>query len=622
MQLVVMAIVLLFAGIFADKWAGKLKFRKPKRGQAPAIESEGSRTAFVKLVRMLCFAGVVYSVFATSYVFVDADEVGHLKKIYGFAELKGGSIIAVNGEKGFQARILRPGFHFEPLITVINDVEIKPMVEVPAGFYGRIVTADGRPLSDDAIMANPWKEEEFTQMLDASYFMSAPKGDKDGLVRGQKGLQLSILKPGKYPLNLYLFRVEVCQETACIVYDRNGVQRIQANKDTKVTQIKAGNVGVVRSNITEPTCKEKDGKVVVTDKLGGKASLSVPLVDMGCKGVWKEPKFPGAYFINKDAFDVTEINTQVQTWTYSGGYEKRFIDLEVDQKGQIKQSLRKEEQKYDPKRDAANAIFAKVEGWDVPVEIRALVQITPEDAPFVVASVGGVNEAENRVITPIIRSEARNIIGGKISVKEINDKGEEIETIRATKVLDLVENRGVIEKQIERTIMDKSIHTGVTIKEVRIGETAIPPELLLARQREQLADQMSKAFEQEKSAQDQRIKTEQARAEADQQSILVEAQIARQASEEYKKRRLNEGVADGDYLKKVAEGQAKQAAVLGQDRVVMLQLADRILDTLKEKPEIVTNLKLPKTMVMGNGSGLEGAAAVFGGMFDSPKKDK
>ncbi|MCP4395250.1 MAG: hypothetical protein GY804_13430 [Alphaproteobacteria bacterium] len=613
MQLVVMAILLIFAGMFVDKWAGKLRFIR-RRSAAQTIDIGGKRPAFFKLVRLSCFAGALYCVFATSYVFVDADEVGHMKKIYGFSELSGGRILAVNGEKGFQAKILRPGFHFEPLITVINDVEIKPMIEVPAGYYGRIVTADGRPLSDDAIMADPWDEKEFTKMLDASYFISP---SKDGLARGQKGLQLSILKPGKYPLNLYLFRVEVCQKTSCIVYDRNGVQRVQAKKDTQVTQIRAGHVGVVRSNITEPSCLEKDGHVTITDQKGGKVSLSVPLVGVGCKGVWIDPKFPGAYFINKDAFEVTEINTQVQTWTYNGGYEKRFIDLEVDQNGQIKQSLRKELQRYDESKDAGKAIFAKVEGWDVPVEMRALVQITPQDAPFVVASVGGVHEAENRVITPIIRSEARNIIGGEITFLEPDGKGGTSRFTRSTRVLDLVEKRGVIEKQIETAIMDKSIHTGVTIKEVRIGETAIPPELLLARQREQLANQMSKAFEQEKRAQDQRIKTEQARAEADQQSVLVEAQIARQASEEYKKRRLNEGTADGDYLKKVAEGQERQAAVLGKDRVVMLQLADRILDTLKEKPEIVTNLKLPKTMVLGGGSGLEGAAAVVGGMFDS-----
>ena len=55
---------------------------------------------------------------------------------------------------------------------------------------------------------------------------------------------------------------------------------------------------------------------------------------------------------------------------------------------------------------------------------------------------------------------------------------------------------------------------GQNVKEVRFADPVIPPELLLAR-RTQLAEQLRNTYSEEKRAQDERIKTEKARATAD-----------------------------------------------------------------------------------------------------------
>ena len=55
---------------------------------------------------------------------------------------------------------------------------------------------------------------------------------------------------------------------------------------------------------------------------------------------------------------------------------------------------------------------------------------------------------------------------------------------------------------------------------------AIPPELLVARQRQQLADQLKSTYQRERVAQEQRIAVEKSRSTADQQGELVRAQIA------------------------------------------------------------------------------------------------
>jgi hypothetical protein len=211
------------------------------------------------------------------------------------------------------------------------------------------------------------------------------------------------------------------------------------------------------------------------------------------------------------------------------------------------------------------AIFCKVEGWNVPVDMRVQVQTTPDNAPFVVATVGDLKEIEDRVMTPVIRSVARNVIGGGIiDVEEVLSKEETIQQESITRdgedrdttqtqqlstkkvkrrieVLDLQENRSLIEDKIEEIIRPEGEKAYMEIIDVRIGEPAIPPELLVARRREQLAGQMVKAFQEEKLAQDQRIETEKSKATAEQQPILVAAEIEVEASEKRKQSLENQG---------------------------------------------------------------------------------
>ena len=158
-----------------------------------------------------------------------------------------------------------------------------------------------------------------------------------------------------------------------------------------------------------------------------------------------------------------------------------------------------------PDEAADRAVFVKVEGWDIPLELRALVQVSPQNAPIVVGSVGGLEEVEDRILTPAIRSIVRNVAGSPVRVRDKNADGSVIEpaqyTIRPTRVLDLIENRDAIEQTIESQIKIEGRKAGVEIKEIRLGEPSIPPELLLSRLRVQFADQLSQAYERETQAQ-------------------------------------------------------------------------------------------------------------------------
>jgi len=570
------------------------------------------------LVRSVATLAAMALIAMTSYVNVGQNQTGHLHKIYLGTGLTGGDIIATNGERGPQAKVMSPGFKFSPFIRIINTVTMAEVVTIPEGQYGYLVARDGAPLRADQTYADAFSAEDADRMIsDAAYFLN------NG---GQKGPQTTVLTPGKYRLNMFLWKVE----------------------KVRATEIKAGFVGVIKSNALSQvnfgnlrTDVPSDCSPTMESSPDGGA-LAVPLVPVGCIGVWDKALNPGKYYINTSVFSVTMVDTRVQKWSYKGGYKKRVIDLTVSQEGDIIQTESSSDISV-PKEAIGNAITVKIEGWDVPLELRVLVQVTPENAPFVVASVGGLEQVEERVLTPAIRSIVRNVAGSSINLPTavLDNDGEPVldetgtpETItvrRPTRVLDLIGSRSALESNVEMLMRPEGKKAGVIIKEVRFGEPVIPPELLVARQREQLATQLQKAYKQERTAQEARIATEQARATADMQPRLVEAEIEVRRSEQFAIARLNEGQGEKDKLVRIAEGQAAQVAVLGEERVVELRkfelVTGRIMTFLEDNPNVLmTALSNAQKFVperffaMGSGGSndLSAAAAILGDFLSRP----
>jgi len=319
--------------------------------------------------------------------------------------------------------------------------------------------------------------------------------------------------------------------------------------------------------------------------------------------VWGKALQPGRYYANEAAYKITMISTRVQTWEFKGGYKKRYIDLSLDQAGNLTQTQRSQDVPVAP-GSADPAISPFVEGWLVPLELRVLAQVTPDNAPFVVASVGGLPEIENNIMIPTIRSIVRNVVGA-----------------HGRHVLDLADNRAVLEHAVEDAIRPEGLRAGIVIKEVKFGDPALPPELLVSRLRQQLADQLQVTYQQEQKAQTQRIETEKARATAEQQHQLVEAVIGVQVSEQNKNAAKLRGEGQKLELEEIAQGQRAQADVLGQDRVLTITLVQQLLKTIQEKPEVVSLIGrlVPQTMVStgGQGTGLDSAAAIIGALLSN-----
>ena len=566
-------------------------------------------------VRAIGIVIILFAFGSTSFAFVPDGHIGHLFRVYGGGPLTDGRIVAANGENGPQAEVFTPGFHTRILLNVIYTVDTtKEEVTIPQGKVGVLTARDGAPLRSGQAFADPFPPKYGYQMLDATTFLG------NG---GQRGPQLTVLTPGKWRINRYLWDV--------------------AEADAK--EVKAGYVGVVKSNVYADidfgTLKAvKPEKCdVITNKEVSAGRLEAPIVPVGCIGVWKDSLQPGRYYFPPDAFLITEIDTRAQVWTYAGGYKRSNIALTVDSKGEIVQT-RTEEDVPVSRDNADRAVFVKMEGWDVPLELRIVAQVSPAEASCVVAGVGTLKDVEDRVLTPSIRAITRDVAGGTYEVTEakvdengkpmLDNDGKPIFVTgnRPTKVLDLINQRPLIEGEIERRIRPEAQKSCITIREVRLGEPAIPPELLVAVRREQLATQLAKAFIQERAAQEKRIDSEKAKETANQQGTLVRAEIGVQASVQNALAARNEGQGERDKLTAIAAGQKSQVEVLGPEATRQLRQFELALETLAKfanaNPQVIaaalTNASkfVPQTSISlgGSGSGsLLDAAGLLGGLI-------
>src|SRR5260370_6019465 len=255
---------------------------------------------------------------ATSYVHVESDEIAVLNKIYGTTSLPGEHIIATNGEKGPQAEILTPGWHPWFLVNVIYQVENKKVVSIPSDKYGFLNAKDGAPLGPDQFLSDAFPAEHQLDMLDAEYFLTHG---------GQRGPQTTVLTPGNYRLNTYLWDLSVYN----------------------AVDVAEGFVGVVKSNVIDsvhfgnlivekPTsCYLKtvstnaSGEAVAAEEAkADKGKLTAILVPVGCIGIWERALQPGRYYANEAADKITMMTARGQTGEFNGGYNRRSIDLNID----------------------------------------------------------------------------------------------------------------------------------------------------------------------------------------------------------------------------------------------------------------------------------------------------
>ena len=164
---------------------------------------------FVLLAMGLLIGGWVFVLFLVLFIvlfvvsglfLIAENQVGILtRKMFG-EKMPPGQVIAREGQIGVLATVLNPGLYWR--FPVFWAIEKAPLIELAEDEVATVEAIDGRPLPKGRLLGD---EVECNQFQDAEAFL------KGG---GFKGPQVAILRPGKYRINIFAFRLERAKAVA------------------------------------------------------------------------------------------------------------------------------------------------------------------------------------------------------------------------------------------------------------------------------------------------------------------------------------------------------------------------------------------------------------------------
>jgi uncharacterized membrane protein YqiK len=133
--------------------------------------------------------------------FIPNDRVGVVEKLWSSkGSVPEGQILALDGEAGFQADVLRGGMHWGYWRWQYR-IHTTPLVTIPQGKIGYVYARDGQPLTAGQTLGSVVPCNHFQ---DARAFLI---GDEKTARHGQRGRQLAIVREGVYAINPAVFVV-------------------------------------------------------------------------------------------------------------------------------------------------------------------------------------------------------------------------------------------------------------------------------------------------------------------------------------------------------------------------------------------------------------------------------
>ena len=451
-----------------------------------------------------------------------------------------GRFIVEKGEKGIQREVLMPGWRFFWMADRLWRVDINksPMINIPKQSIGIVEALDGKLLPEGQILA----KDDYI--------------DKKGIFHmGQKGPREIVLTPGLHPVNPKYKQVKkhpaviIIKGQLGIVTKRVGdippPGTILVSKDDNYKGVQQEvlvpgeyylNPLAVKVDIIDAVTIPKGQIGIVTKRVGKMPPKDTILVeaDDEFQGIQREPLQPGIHYINPFKKVVKVIPAVVVPDGHVGvqiaktGDPKPFDKLlaKPGQRGILETSLSPglyyinpfeyevvvfdtRQQKYDMTlRDetceanrSSSIKFLSDDGFEIEIDLTIVYQVFPENAPFVVASVGRViKDVQDKIIRPTARSLAR-IIGSM-------NKGEEF--VHGS-------TREAFQNNLHAEMVKRCLTTKVKINQTLIRHFFVPKDLRDPITKKVIAAKLEQQYTQQQ-------KTQMANAELARQKELVNFQ--------------------------------------------------------------------------------------------------
>ncbi|GFO57164.1 hypothetical protein GMSM_41710 [Geomonas sp. Red276] len=470
------------------------------------------------------------------------------QSVPGHSNYENGEAFLKNGgQKGPQIDVLLPGTY--RINLNLFSIQIAPAVVVEANKIGLVTALDGLPLPEREYVAAPISGHNDYQ--DGSAFLTK---------NGQRGPQLDVLRPGTYYINPLMFAVEI----------------------DNVAVVERGQVGVIVSNVGDDPTEEMKKRLGASQhnpsEEEGKERYVVP---KGFRGIQEEVAGPGRYYLNRRAFMAYIIDTTNITIDWDDQEDTRFDQLTVISK----------------------------DGFPIQVSVKVVIRVRPDQAPYMVAKVGSIDNLIQHVIHPMIDSSFRNQASTASAMNFLQSRSEEQAKAELRARADL-----------------ERYH--VECVSVLICQIRLPEELMQTQTKRIIAEQQQEMFKMEQRSQAERTEMEKMRATADQQPTLVASEIAVKVATQKKTEMITlaegsaeakalEGSGEGKRLKAIGEGEAakiaaigeataqayeKQQEAIGEEAIKQIKIVELISQAIEQGAIKI----VPDVLVTGGGSAVDG----------------
>jgi uncharacterized membrane protein YqiK len=499
--------------------------------------------------------------------------------------------IASGGQKGPQVDILTPGVY--RILTQSGAIEgsneAKPglfnvrlfdATVINENQIGLVEALDGAPLNPRDYVAE--SVEGHDNFQDGHEFIGTG---------GQRGPQKDILLPGTYYINPLLFKVipetakEVKPGEVAVVVSNVGkdpsdeVRREMAAKvrqrmereEKEQAEESAARLDKIDDNRTVDEIKAELMSGDPADRRLDEGAHEAYVVPEGYRGIQESVVGPGRYYVNTLAVSPIIIPTTNQTveWT-AGEVTNTFNPFEVISK----------------------------DGFTMQLEVRVVFRVKPEDAPFMVAKIGGIERLIQNVMHPLIDSIFRNQASESSAMAYLQNRHEE-------------------QERAEARVRAHLLKYHVDVVNVLICHIHLPEELMKTQTEKILAEQRQNMYNAQREAEEKRIQLEKTKSQADNQKDLMAATVGVEIASKRAEQRKAEGEGEAHYIQQTGRAEAEKVRLMGEAQGVAYREQVNALGpqgvALVETLKVIGEKGVRITPdVMATGSGSEGGGGGIG----------
>ncbi len=446
--------------------------------------------------------------------------------------------VAADGQKGPQVDILTPGVYRiltqsgpmeggSDVSPGLFSVRLYDATVINENQIGLVEALDGAPLNPRDYVAESFEGHDNFQ--DAHEFIGSG---------GQRGPQKDILLPGTYYINPLLFKVipetakEVKPGEVAVVVSNVGKDPSEDVRKQMAAKVRARMEREENEQAQESAARldkmddQRTVDEIKADLMAGdpadrrldEGAHEAYVVPEGYRGIQETVVGPGRYYLNTLAITPIIIPTTNQTveWT-AGEVANTFNPFEVISK----------------------------DGFTMQLEVRVVFRVKPEDAPFMVAKIGGIDRLIQNVMHPLIDSIFRNQASESSAMAYLQNRHEE-------------------QERAEARVRAHLLKYHVDVVNVLICHIHLPEELMKTQTEKILAEQRQNMFNAQREAEEKRIQLEKTKAQADNQKDLMAATVGVEIAGKRAEQRKSEGEGEAHYILQTGKAEAEKVRLMGE----------------------------------------------------------